>query len=157
MQSLSFINCHFGRLPIIFGSKENEIYEILYPHSDINLVSFNTKAIPDWLIKLMNEFFDQKSNYTQKINLEILKGTPFQKQIWKSLLQIPFGKTVSYSELAMLAGFPRAHRAVGTAVGKNPLPFLIPCHRVIKSDGHIGNFRGGQALKEKLLLWEQNL
>jgi len=80
-----------------------------------------------------------------------LTGTPFQQQVWHALQQIPPGTTLSYGELASLIGRPNAHRAVGTAVGVNPFPLLIPCHRVIRSSGTLGGYRGGLERKETLL------
>lgn len=78
-------------------------------------------------------------------------GTPFQKEVWTALQRVPYGTICSYKELAFAAGHPTAHRAVGTAVGRNPLAILIPCHRVIRSDGSMGNYTGGVHLKASLL------
>ena len=77
-------------------------------------------------------------------------GTPFEKAVWDELLQIPFGETRSYREIAAVVGKPGASRAVGNAVGKNPLLVLIPCHRVITSDGRLGGFSAG--LENKIFL-----
>lgn len=85
-------------------------------------------------------------------------GTPFQKKIWAALRQIPVGETVSYSELAEIIGHPKAARAVGSACAANPIPFLIPCHRVICANGNIGQFLFGATMKRALLCSEkQNL
>jgi O-6-methylguanine DNA methyltransferase len=78
-------------------------------------------------------------------------GTPFQQQIWKALLQIPPGRTRTYGELAADAGHPGAARAVGSACGANPIPVLVPCHRVVPSGGGLGGFSGGLGWKETLL------
>ena len=85
-----------------------------------------------------------------------LKGTPFQKKVWKALLGIPKGKTVTYKELAKKIGKPKAVRAVANAVGANPMPVTIPCHRVIRSDGSLGGYygKGGTKTKRTLLLKE---
>ncbi|MCL2629694.1 MAG: MGMT family protein [Alphaproteobacteria bacterium] len=80
-----------------------------------------------------------------------LKGTDFQKKVWAELMKIPRGTTISYAELARRIGHPKAVRAVGTAVGKNPYPIKIPCHRVIASNGTIGGFALGLDMKRKLL------
>ena len=79
------------------------------------------------------------------------EGTDFQKDVWRALMRIPYGRTVSYSELAEMSGHPGAQRAVGNAVGRNPVPIFIPCHRVIRSDGDIGGFSLGVELKKRLL------
>ena len=78
-------------------------------------------------------------------------GTKFQHAVWKELLKIPAGKTISYAEVARRIKNPKAVRAVGTACGANPVPILVPCHRVIGSDGRLGGFGGGLALKQTLL------
>ncbi len=83
-----------------------------------------------------------------------LKGTPFQKKVWKQLRKIPFGKTMSYKEVAFEIKNEKAVRAVGTAIGMNPLCILIPCHRVIASDGTLGGYSGGLSKKKKLLKLE---
>ena len=80
-----------------------------------------------------------------------LYGTGFQQGVWKKLLQVPRGTTVTYSQLALEAGHPRSVRAVGTAVGMNPLTVLVPCHRVLPAAGGIGNFGGGPEMKARLL------
>ena len=81
-------------------------------------------------------------------------GTPFQMDVWQALLRIPYGKTVSYADIAAAVGRPRAVRAVGNAVGRNPVPIVIPCHRVIASGGGIGGFSCGLAIKRKLMAIE---
>ncbi len=83
-----------------------------------------------------------------------LHGTPFQMDVWNALLKVAFGSTISYSELAAKAGHPMAHRAVGTAVGQNPIAYLVPCHRVIRADGSIGNYRWGTSTKQQIIAWE---
>ncbi len=83
------------------------------------------------------------------------KGTEFQRSVWRRLQEIPYGETISYGELARRVGNPKAARAVGSANGANPLPIVIPCHRVIAGDGSIGGFGGGLSTKETLLALEQ--
>jgi O-6-methylguanine DNA methyltransferase len=78
-------------------------------------------------------------------------GSELQEKVWHGLQQIPFGKTLTYGELARRVGFPRAARAVGAACGSNPLPIVIPCHRVIGSDGSLHGFGGGLWRKQALL------
>jgi O-6-methylguanine DNA methyltransferase len=84
-----------------------------------------------------------------------LYGTPFQQAVWRQLLEIPYGQTWSYARLAAAVGRPRAVRAVGQANGANPLPILIPCHRVVQSDGSLGGYGGGVLLKSELLRLER--
>lgn len=78
-------------------------------------------------------------------------GTPFQKRVWLELVRIPYGETLSYSELARRVGKPRAVRAVGGANGANPIPILVPCHRVIGADGTLTGYAGGLERKRALL------
>jgi len=89
----------------------------------------------------------------KKIDIKNLKGTEFQQKVWTAISKIPKGKTLTYKELAIKIGKPRAVRAVGNAVGANPLPITIPCHRVIKTDGSLGGYsgKGGVKTKQKLL------
>jgi methylated-DNA-[protein]-cysteine S-methyltransferase len=82
------------------------------------------------------------------------QGTPFQRRVWFALADIPYGKTTSYAELARRVGSPKAFRAVGQANGKNPLAIILPCHRVINSDGSIGGYGGGLPMKRQLLALE---
>lgn len=78
-------------------------------------------------------------------------GTKFQKKVWKALCEIPYGKTASYKEIAVKVGSPQAARAVGLANNRNPIPIVIPCHRVIGADGSLTGYAGGLALKQRLL------
>lgn len=94
----------------------------------------------------------EKTTFSSK--LDIVSGTPFQKRVWKKISTIPWGETRSYAWLARAIGKPRAFRAVANACGANPLPIIIPCHRVIASDGTIGGFSSGLNLKTRLLKLE---
>ncbi len=84
-----------------------------------------------------------------------LRGTVFQKKVWSALLRIPFGKTVSYEQVATAAGNKKAVRAAAGAVANNPVAYLVPCHRVIKKNGEIHNYGGGKKRKRAMLLWER--
>tara|TARA_S200000501_G_scaffold202191_1_gene190235 strand:- start:2362 stop:2646 length:285 start_codon:yes stop_codon:yes gene_type:complete len=92
------------------------------------------------------------------LNLNNLKGTEFQKKVWKEILKIPKGQTRTYKDIALSIGSPKSYRAVANACGKNPLPVTIPCHRVVKSDGSIGGYsaKGGVEKKKILLSGETN-
>lgn len=83
------------------------------------------------------------------------EGTSFQQGVWRRLCDIPYGETISYGELARRIGNPQASRAVGLANGSNPIPIVIPCHRVIGSDGKLTGYGGGLPIKEKLLALER--
>ena len=86
-----------------------------------------------------------------------VRGTNFQIQVWEALLRIPLGKAVTYEDIARHIGMPGASRAVGNAVGSNPIPFLIPCHRVIRKMGEFGNYGEGPLRKKAILGWEAAL
>lgn len=86
--------------------------------------------------------------------LDVSVGTPFQKKVWKLLLKIPFGQVRSYKWVAEQIGRPNASRAVGNANGRNPIPIIIPCHRVIESNGGLGGYSSGIETKKKLLIHE---
>ena len=83
-----------------------------------------------------------------------LRGTPFQRRVWQALLEIPYGETRSYQQLARAIRKPKAVRAVGAANGANPLSLIVPCHRVVQSGGRLGGYGGGLELKARLLAME---
>ena len=86
--------------------------------------------------------------------LDLSRGTDFQRHVWDALRRIPAGRTKSYAEIAEAIGSPKATRAVGAACGANPIPVIIPCHRVLAANGKLGGFSGGKGWKEKLLTCE---
>lgn len=88
----------------------------------------------------------------KNVNIAKLAGTEFQKQVWIAISEIQRGQTMTYKELAVKIGKPKAIRAVGNAVGANPLPITIPCHRVVKTDGSLGGYSGKGGAKTKLAL-----
>ena len=104
------------------------------------------------LQKAINHFFSKQG--LKSCPKYFLQGTPFQLKLWETLSTIPRGRTESYSSLASMIGSPGAARAIGTACRLNPLPLLIPCHRVIKQDGSTGEFALGKINKEYLLRME---
>jgi len=102
----------------------------------------------------LKDYFDGKRT---SFSLELdLVGTAFQKNVWEALLGIPLGETRSYGQLAKQLGKPRATRAVGAANGRNPISIIVPCHRVIGSNGKLTGFAGGLGIKEHLLRLEKS-
>ena len=100
----------------------------------------------------------QKMINNKQNDLEILvdpEGTTFQKRIWEELMKIPAGETRTYLQVAIEIGSPSSARAVGTAIGANPIAWLIPCHRVIQTSGGLGGYRWGLERKKSLLDWER--
>lgn len=119
------------------------------------------KEQADWVFRKdgFDEARQQLADYfagtRQDFDLELApQGTPFQCQVWQALRQIPYGDTWSYADLAKYLGQPTAVRAVGAANGRNPLPIIIPCHRVIGSNGTMTGFGGGIPIKQQLLQLE---
>jgi methylated-DNA-[protein]-cysteine S-methyltransferase len=103
-------------------------------------------------VKQLREYFaGQRADF----DLPLLpEGTEFQRSVWRNLQDIPYGETISYGELAKRVGNPKASRAVGAANGQNPIPIVIPCHRVIGANGKLTGFGGGLPTKEALLALE---
>ena len=117
----------------------------------------------DWIYKaeLFLEAIDQLEAYFKgertRFDLELkVQGTEFQKMVWKELVKIPYGETISYGELARRIGNPNACRAVGLANGKNPISIIVPCHRVIGKNGSLTGFGGGLEAKKTLLDLEKS-
>ncbi len=107
------------------------------------------------LPRQMDTFF---SGLDPHFNLKItLHGTPFETAVWKACMNIPYGKTSTYAAIAEEIGSPNAVRAVGTALSANPIPIIVPCHRVVRTDGSLGGFRGGLKLKQQLLDMEKGI
>ena len=132
----------------------------------LRLISFQTeknppRPEPDWiedadaLAPVASQLEAYFAGDLEDFNLTLSPhGTPFQMAVWRELERIPYGTTISYGELAERIGKPKAVRAVGTANGANPLPIVIPCHRVIGADGSLTGYGGGLEIKEALLTLE---
>lgn len=106
--------------------------------------------------KMLREEFRQLEEYLagkrRRFSLPLdMRGTTFQLRVWRALLGIPYGETRSYAQVARIVKRPKAHRAVGNAVAANPIPIIIPCHRVISSNGDVGGYSCGVHIKRKLL------
>ena len=112
----------------------------------------NTDRFEDIILQLNQYFYEGRKSFN--LNYELL-ATDFQSMVYEEMLKIPYGKTISYSDLSNKIGKKKAFRAVGTACGKNPLPLIIPCHRVLGKSG-LGGFTGGLDIKRFLLTLERN-
>ncbi|PZR19453.1 MAG: cysteine methyltransferase [Flavobacterium psychrophilum] len=135
--------CHLA-----FADNETDAISVLkgkFPNARFAQVtdSFQTEAL--------NAFTNGTSADTLKLHL---KGTPFQLKVWEALLNIPMGNLVTYGGIAQIIDSPKASRAVGSAVGDNPVAFIIPCHRVIQSTGVMGNYHWGSNRKAAMIGWE---
>ncbi len=109
----------------------------------------NSEKLKSVACQLAEYFSGKRQSFTCK--LDLAQGTGFQQRVWKTLQSIPHGETKSYAWVAESIGKPRAVRAVGGANGKNPIPIIVPCHRVIRKDGSIGGYTGGLDKKRFLL------
>lgn len=135
-------------------SDEKSLLEISF--SD-NLLTENPHIKEtEFILKVKSQLDEYFSGQRKIFDLPINpKGTEFQKKVWKALIQIPYGKTCSYKDIAVSVGNPKASRAVGMANNKNPIPIIIPCHRVIGKNGNLTGYAGGLDLKSTLLNLEQ--
>jgi len=143
-----------------FDSPVGNLY-LIFSGEDLTGVSFKIPAdIPFKAGSAPAEFIKELEGYFQGVNvsfrqrIRFLRGTDFEKKVWLAIKEIPYGETRTYKWLAERVAMPRATRAVGHALSKNPIPIVLPCHRVIESDGSIGGYLSGVDIKRRLLLLE---
>jgi AraC family transcriptional regulator, regulatory protein of adaptative response / methylated-DNA-[protein]-cysteine methyltransferase len=136
--------CHIA----FCDNKQNALQELKaqFPHA-------NYQNEPDSNQKNRFDFFGDFNTTPNNINLHV-KGTQFQLKVWEALLKIPTGQLTTYGDISQHIGKPKAARAVGTAIGSNPIAFLIPCHRVIQSTGTLGGYRWNPTRKAAMIGWE---
>ena len=143
--------------PLLLAADEAGLRQILFVngrHPGAPEPSWQEDSAPlnETIRQLQAYFAGDLENFDLQLAPE---GTPFQLEVWRRLCDIPYGKTISYGELAGRIGNPKASRAVGLANGSNPIPIVIPCHRVIGSNGKLTGYGGGLPIKEKLLALER--
>lgn len=138
----------------IFESPVGKLF-LLFSGKSLAGISFEKPEIkkghaPDSVKRELKAFFEGK---TEKFSCStiFLEGTDFERKVWQTLNEIPYGETRTYKWLAEKIGNSKANRAVGRALGKNPIPIVFPCHRVIESDGSIGGYSSGVDIKRRLL------
>ncbi|MFY7987709.1 MAG: methylated-DNA--[protein]-cysteine S-methyltransferase [Flavobacterium sp.] len=141
-----FINTPLGFTEI--QGDENGISKIHVMNEDVEISTKIPEELKEAVLQLQDYFDGKRTTFTFPLNPS---GTEFQKKVWKELQQIPFGKTCSYLELSKKLGDVKAIRAVASANGKNPLWIVIPCHRVIGTDGSLTGYAGGLWRKKWLL------
>lgn len=143
--AIAFIKTPIGTAKVIGDKKGITEINILDSESESNIIPEEL----EFAVNQIQEYFEGKRTmFTFEINP---KGTDFQRKVWKALLRIPFGKTISYLTLSKEIGTVKAIRAVASANGKNPIWIVIPCHRVIGSDGTLTGYAGGLWRKKWLL------
>ena len=141
-----YIKSPLGTTEII--GDENGISSISVLDAEKKITTEIPDALKEAVAELQDYFAGKRNDFTFKINP---KGTEFQQKVWQELLNIPFGKTMSYLELSKKLGDVKAIRAVASANGKNPLWIVVPCHRVIGTDGSLTGYAGGLWRKKWLL------
>lgn len=157
--SYSFSDSIFGNLIIASTSKgvcylafdddnEQALYDLKQKFPQVTY-QLESNSIQEEALDFLQDF----SNEPSPIRLHIY-GTDFQLQVWNELLKIPMGQLTSYGVLANKIGNPSSSRSVGTAIGSNPVAYLIPCHRVVQSTGHFGGYRWGSTRKTVMIGWE---
>jgi AraC family transcriptional regulator, regulatory protein of adaptative response / methylated-DNA-[protein]-cysteine methyltransferase len=155
----SFAESPFGPLILAATTKGlcylafEEDRDLAFRHLQEQFPNARFQQVLDMIQQNALYFFTQDWNTLEQVKLH-LKGTPFQLKVWEALLQIPMGELSSYGKVAATAKAERAYQAVGTAVGSNPVAFLIPCHRVIKSNGEFGEYHWGSTRKMAMIGWE---
>lgn len=152
-----FYDSPFGQF--IIGSTEKGVcYMAFEEEEESALRNIKSRFYNSEFTRKKDEFqadaisiFNLKSQKPIKLHI---KGTEFQLQVWNQLLKIPMGQLLSYHQLAKQLNMPTASRAVGTAIGQNPIAYIVPCHRVVQSNGNFGGYRWGSPLKIMITAWE---
>ncbi len=153
--AFGFSDSPFGECCIVFSNEG--ICALTFPENQESALYDIEHRFPETIFKqndskvkhFVSSIFDKK-----EIPALHPIGTDFQLSVWYALKRIPVGETTTYAKIAEAIGRPKAVRAVGTAIGANPIAYLIPCHRVIRTDGFIGGFRWGLKIKKMMLEWD---
>lgn len=147
--------------PILLAEENNMLTEITLAEKDrktfqAGLQSESKEEETPVLAKAKRQLTEYLAGTRETFDVPIsMRGTSFQKKVWEQLLQIPYGETATYGEIAARIGNPKACRAVGMANHHNPISIIVPCHRVIGADGRLTGYGGGLPIKEKLLALEK--
>ena len=133
------------------GKDEHELFEWASKRRKGERLERNEEQMKPYIKQFQEYFNGERVSFQLPLDL---KGTDFQQQVWQVLREIPFGKIQCYSDIALAINNLKAVRAVGTAIGANPVMIVVPCHRVIGKDGSLTGFRGGLSMKQRLLQLE---
>jgi methylated-DNA-[protein]-cysteine S-methyltransferase len=150
--SLTYVETPVGPLRLVADDRALQRLEFAHGNKAANPTTPATGILKETIRQLRAYFSGKLEQFDLPLAPE---GTPFQLEVWRRLCEIPYGETISYGELARRIGNPNASRAVGLANGSNPIAIIIPCHRVIGSNGKLTGYGGGLPIKEKLLALEQ--
>jgi O-6-methylguanine DNA methyltransferase len=154
METISYSRLDSPIGPLIIGASERGLTLLEFdrgnfpPKQKKLLWKESLEATRDYVWQLNEYFAGRRREFTFPLDL---RGTSFQLQCWRALLEIPYGETRTYADLARVVGRPKAYRAVGMANNRNPIAIVVPCHRVIASDGTLCGYGGGLDVKRKLL------
>jgi O-6-methylguanine DNA methyltransferase len=148
---------------VFVASTERGVCMVDFFISEKDFLKRLTKRFPGEIVRddqknrnVLNQLRKYLKGKLQRFDCKLdFKGTPFQKKVWSALAKIPYGQTRSYKEISKAIGHPKAFRAVGNANGQNSIPLIIPCHRVIESNGGLGGFGHGIEVKRRLLNFEK--
>ncbi len=150
MEKRTLYHCDLGFLEIVM--RDRMLAEIVFLDRPGNHKSDPIEDSMRQVIQELDEYFaGQRITFSMKVKLT---GTPFEQKVYEALQNIPYGETRSYKEIAEQIGHPKAFRAVGSANRKNPVPIVVPCHRVIGANGKLAGYNGGIEKKIKLLAIE---
>lgn len=150
-KKFAFYTSKIGNIKITYN-KFLEKIELTDRISEIN----ERSTLTDQVFRDLEKYLKGELKSFKAFDIDKLEGTDFQKNVWKELCKIPYGKTKTYKDIAYAINRPRAIRPVATAIGKNPLMILIPCHRVIGSDGKLCGYAYGLSVKKYLIDLEKN-
>lgn len=133
--------------------------ELLEPHRERAGQTLQNSAEAKLVREAQTQLMAFLANQRRELDfpLDLSRGTPFQRQVWRAILRIPYGRVRSYRWVADRVGGSQYARAVGNALGANPVPIIVPCHRIVTSEGSLGGFTGGLPVKRKLLELEGTL
>jgi AraC family transcriptional regulator, regulatory protein of adaptative response / methylated-DNA-[protein]-cysteine methyltransferase len=154
-----FAESPFGK--VIVASTSKGVCHMFFEDNEAQALADLEKRFPNASYHQITDSFQQdalfifQNDWKQLNQIKLhLAGTPFQVKVWESLLKIPLGGLNTYGDIAKSIDQPNAARAVGTAIGSNPVAFLIPCHRVIQGSGNIGGYMWGETRKSAIIGWE---
>lgn len=151
-----FVNTFYGRVFVAKTPKGLCAFQLLAQPEDYHVKKLYKSWKGSFIRRDDKAFSDIDGVFNGNLSLNMhIVGTEFQIKVWQALLSVKRGQVVTYKELAQRAGCPKASRAVGKALNKNPIHILIPCHRVVKSDGSLGGYAGGIDIKAALLAYER--
>ena len=149
-KSVSFLETQFGKIRV--ECTDTILISLRFTTQDMGTSDFEKTMKKGIRKKTMEQLASYFSGELKRFDIKVaFQGTEFQKSVWLALRRIPYGQTRSYSDVAQSIGKPEAVRAVASAVAKNPIAIIVPCHRVIRSNGEIGEYAWGSSLKKKLL------